>query len=32
MGVEARARVLDGYTERDVMETVKRLYAGLLSG
>ena len=26
MGAAARARVLDGFTERDVMETVKRLY------
>ncbi|KQT57338.1 MULTISPECIES: glycosyltransferase family 4 protein [unclassified Aureimonas] len=30
MGEAARARVLDGYTERDVMEVVKRLYASLL--
>lgn len=30
MGEAARARVLAGYTERDVMDTVKRLYADLL--
>jgi glycosyltransferase involved in cell wall biosynthesis len=29
MGRSARERVLDGYTERDVMETVKALYAQL---
>ncbi len=31
MGAAARARVLDGYTERDVMDEVKRLYASMLS-
>lgn len=31
MGEAARARVLDGFTERDVMEGVKRLYASMLS-
>jgi glycosyltransferase involved in cell wall biosynthesis len=31
MGAAARARVLDGFTERDVMEAVKRLYAGMLA-
>ena len=31
MGVAARARVLDGFTERDVMNSVKRLYAAMLS-
>jgi glycosyltransferase involved in cell wall biosynthesis len=31
MGEAARARVLDGFTERDVMEAVKRLYASILS-
>ncbi len=31
MGEAARARVLDGFTERDVMESVKRLYASMLS-
>jgi glycosyltransferase involved in cell wall biosynthesis len=31
MGEAARARVLDGFTERDVMEAVKRLYAKALA-
>jgi glycosyltransferase involved in cell wall biosynthesis len=31
MGASARARVLDGFTERAVMEAVKRLYAAALS-
>jgi len=31
MGESARARLLDGYTERDVMDVVKTLYRGLLS-
>ncbi|PVE26125.1 glycosyltransferase family 1 protein [Microvirga sp. KLBC 81] len=31
MGEAARARVLDGFTERDVMDSVKRLYASMLS-
>lgn len=31
MGEAARARVLDGFTERDVMEAVKRLYAAALA-
>jgi glycosyltransferase involved in cell wall biosynthesis len=31
MGEAARARVLDGFTERDVMEGVKRLYAAMLT-
>jgi glycosyltransferase involved in cell wall biosynthesis len=31
MGGAARARVLDGFTERDVMEAVKRLYARALA-
>lgn len=31
MGESARARVLDGFTERDVMEGVKTLYGGLLA-
>ena len=31
MGEAARARVLDGFTERDVMEAVKRLYVSILS-
>jgi len=31
MGEAARARVLDGFTERDVMDGVKRLYASMLS-
>lgn len=30
MGENARARLLDGYTERDVMEAVKALYRSLL--
>jgi glycosyltransferase involved in cell wall biosynthesis len=30
MGEAARARVLDGFTERDVMEAVKRLYVSVL--
>ena len=32
MGAAARARVLHGYTERDVTEAVKRLYAAMLDG
>jgi glycosyltransferase involved in cell wall biosynthesis len=31
MGQAARARVLDGFTERDVMDSVKRLYASVLT-
>ncbi|HZH51026.1 MAG TPA: glycosyltransferase family 4 protein [Microvirga sp.] len=31
MGEAARARVVDGFTERDVMEAVKRLYASVLA-
>ena len=31
MGEAARTRVLDGFTERDVMEAVKRLYVSILS-
>jgi glycosyltransferase involved in cell wall biosynthesis len=31
MGEAARTRVLDGFTERDVMESVKRLYAAMLT-
>ncbi len=31
MGAAARARVLDGFTERDVMESVKRLYSAMLA-
>ena len=31
MGEAARARVLDGFTERDVMDSVKRLYTSLLN-
>jgi glycosyltransferase involved in cell wall biosynthesis len=31
LGVAARARVLDGFTERHVMDAVGRLYAGLLA-
>lgn len=31
MGEAARVRVLDGFTERDVMEAVKRLYAAVLT-
>lgn len=31
MGAAARARVLDGYTERDVMRTVEALYRDLLA-
>ena len=31
MGRAARERVLDGFTERDVMETVKKLYGDCLS-
>src|SRR5215218_5262332 len=31
MGAAARARVLDGFTERDVMEAVKRVYAAMLA-
>jgi glycosyltransferase involved in cell wall biosynthesis len=31
MGLAARERVLDGFTERDVMEAVKRLYARALA-
>src|SRR3954453_21163640 len=30
-GAAARARVLDGFTERDVMEAVKRVYAAMLA-
>lgn len=32
MGANARARLLDGHTERDVMNEVKALYRGLLAG
>lgn len=31
MGASARARLLDGFTERDVMDGVKALYRGLLA-
>lgn len=31
MGANARARLLDGHTERDVMNAVKALYQGLLA-
>jgi hypothetical protein len=31
MGEAARRRVLDGFTERDVMEAVKRLYTAALA-
>ncbi|NBJ09721.1 glycosyltransferase family 4 protein [Microvirga arsenatis] len=31
MGEAARARVLDGFTERDVMESVKNLYRSMLT-
>jgi hypothetical protein len=31
MGAAARARVLDGFTERDVMAAVKRVYAAMLA-
>ncbi len=31
MGEAARARILDGFTERDVMNDVKRLYASMLN-
>ena len=31
MGASARARLLDGFTERDVMNAVKGLYRGLLA-
>jgi glycosyltransferase involved in cell wall biosynthesis len=31
MGASARARLLDGFTERDVMNGVKGLYRGLLA-
>ena len=31
MGEAARARVLDGFTERDVMESVKNLYRSMLA-
>jgi glycosyltransferase involved in cell wall biosynthesis len=31
MGEAARARILDGFTERHVMDAVKRLYAGMLA-
>jgi glycosyltransferase involved in cell wall biosynthesis len=31
MGDAARTRVLDGFTERDVMEAVKRVYAAMLA-
>jgi glycosyltransferase involved in cell wall biosynthesis len=30
LGEAARARVLDGFTERNVMDAVRRLYAGML--
>jgi glycosyltransferase involved in cell wall biosynthesis len=32
MGASARQRLLDGHTERDVMDAVKALYRGLLAG
>lgn len=32
MGRSARARLLDGHTERDVMDAVKELYAAMLGG
>jgi glycosyltransferase involved in cell wall biosynthesis len=32
MGEAARARVLDGFTERDVMGAVQRLYSALMTG
>lgn len=32
MGAAARARVLDGFTERDVMDAAKRLYVDMLDG
>ena len=31
MGASARARLIDGHTERDVMNAVKALYRSLLS-
>jgi hypothetical protein len=31
MGDAARARVLDGFTERHVMEAVKHVYAAMLA-
>ena len=31
MGASARARLIDGHTERDVMNAIKALYRGLLS-
>jgi glycosyltransferase involved in cell wall biosynthesis len=31
MGEAARARVLDGFTERDVVESVKELYRSMLA-
>jgi glycosyltransferase involved in cell wall biosynthesis len=31
MGEAARARILAGFTERDVMDAVKRLYTGMLA-
>ncbi len=31
MGEAARARVLDGFTERDVIESVKQLYRSILA-
>lgn len=31
MGTNARARLLDGHTERDVMDAVKALYTGMLA-
>jgi hypothetical protein len=31
MGDAARARVLDGFTERDVMDNVKQLYGSMLA-
>jgi glycosyltransferase involved in cell wall biosynthesis len=32
MGEAARARVLDGFTDRDVMEAVKQVYTAILAG
>jgi hypothetical protein len=32
MGAAARARVLDGFTERDVMTAVQNLYRKALTG
>ena len=31
MGISARARLLDGHTERDVMDAVKTLYASMMA-